>query len=162
MGVSPDDAVLAVYKNEAAATVQAVFGLVGAAVVCWPTITAMQATPQRMSTATGILFLVVGVAVGAFGVRGALSRVVVTHEGLLVVNPVRRHWSSRTDIEHFSLGRWGVLPRVGIVELRDGARVGMWALAARNPAVSPKDPEVDAMVDLLNRWLAEGTTRPTP
>ena len=65
-----------------------------------------------------------------------------------------------TDIERFELARWGLFPSMGYVVMKDGARIHIWGIRARNPAFVERDREVENLMRDLAEWLSRCSERP--
>jgi hypothetical protein len=104
-------------------------------------------------SAAGAFFVALGLVMAVLAWRGARSEVVANDDGVVIVNPLRRHVVPWSAVSAFRLGRWGLLPRQGMVELRDGSHIAMWAISARNPNVYAGDPRAERMVSELAERL---------
>ena len=95
-----------------------------------------------------------GAPFALFAVCG-LSRLSLEDRGARVVNARGRSrlllW---TEVEHFSIGRHGLLRGVGIAELRDGGRVGIWAIQGPNTARRRSTAGVEQLIRAMNGELA--------
>lgn len=117
-------------------------------------------SPGRMSAASQALFIALGLVLAAFFLRAAVSAVRIEASGVRVVNPLSVRRFSSSDIECFTLGRWGLLPRNCLVILRGGSRIGVWAISARNPNFFKHDSAAEGRVAELNQRLKEAQVVP--
>ena len=106
-----------------------------------------------MNTASQVLFILLGLVLAAFCLRVAASAVHIEASGVRIVNPLSVRRVVWSDIECFTLGRWGVLPRNCLVIVKGGSRTGAWAISARNPNTFQHDSAAERMVEELNQRL---------
>ena len=86
-------------------------------------------------------------------VRGARAGARTTDEGVEVRNFRRTVFVPWDEIERFSVGEHGIAPKMGILERRDGERIGMWGIQGMNPAIRPKNRSAERVIDRLNAEL---------
>jgi hypothetical protein len=106
-----------------------------------------------MSSVSRAFFIGLGVFGFVLAIRLAACRIVLSEEGIRVINPLRAYRLRWDEVCNFRLGRWGVLPRNGIAELVDGTSLGIWSISARNPNFAPKDSAAEGLVKRLNAEL---------
>jgi hypothetical protein len=97
----------------------------------------------------------------AFCLRMAITKVHVETDGVRIVNMTRTVFVRWEEIGKFSVGRHGLLPKVGIAELRDGRQIGMWAIQGPNPVTRPNNRNAEHLIDGLNAELARHTSPAT-
>jgi hypothetical protein len=86
--------------------------------------------------------------------RLRLVGVMIDDQHVTIVNVLRTSVVAVRDVDRFEVGRGSFFPRIGLVVLRDGSRVGIWAIqSVWNPLIRPNDPSVLNVVDDLNRAL---------
>jgi hypothetical protein len=98
-------------------------------------ILAMLATPF-------LLFALVGV-----------GRVWIVEDGVKVINTGRSFLIPWDDIERFSMGRRGLVRKVGIAELHDGRRIAMWGIQGPNAATRRSDVAAARLIAAMNAEL---------
>jgi Bacterial PH domain len=86
--------------------------------------------------------------------RGANAAVYAEQHGVRVVNPLRTELVNWSEIERFTLGRYGPWPHVGLIELRNGSRRHIFGIQAPNPLTRPKNRGAQILVEQLNQELA--------
>jgi len=94
-----------------------------------------------------------GAPFALFAVCG-LSRLSIEDRGVRVVNTRRTFLLRWNDIERFSLGRYGLLREVGIAELRDGRRVGIWGIQGPNAVRRRSTVSAKRLIGAMNAELA--------
>ena len=102
-----------------------------------------------------------GAPFALFAVCG-LSRLSIEDRGVRVVNTRRAVLLRWNDIERFSLGRHGLLREVGIAELRDGRRVGIWGIQGPNAVRRRSTPSAQRLVGAMNAELARRRSAAEP
>lgn len=99
----------------------------------------------------------IGVAIfvlfGALCLYLATRSVYVDSEGISVANPFRTRRLRWSDVAGLSVDRYRFYPKIGVIDLKDGTRIHMWALQGPNPVGQPKDRTAELLVDELNEWL---------
>jgi len=90
--------------------------------------------------------------------RGAIARASADEAGLRIVNLTRTHFIHWEDIKGFSVEPLHLLPKVGIVELRNGERVGIWSIQGSNPVIRPNNTSAEKLIEALNVELARHTS----
>jgi hypothetical protein len=90
-----------------------------------------------------------------FNARAGLTGVVVQNDSVRIVNLRNTRCLRWDEIERFSVGQLGLRPRTGIVELRDGRRIGIWSIQGPNPTTRPNNRSAERLIDQLNQELAE-------
>jgi hypothetical protein len=140
------------YRTRSAVIGQYVCCVAAVLLIVVPALVDLLDARSDLSSATA-LFIALGLVIAVFAWRGGRSRVVASDAGVDIVNPWRRHVVAWSAIRTFRLGRWGLLPRQGIVELHDGSRIGMWAISARNPDTYASDPKAERIIEELSTRL---------
>jgi len=82
-----------------------------------------------------------------------LSRLSIEDRGVRVVNTRRAVLLRWDDIERFSLGRHGLLREVGVAELRDGRRVGIWGIQGPNAVRRRSTISAQRLIGAMNSEL---------
>jgi len=82
-----------------------------------------------------------------------VGRVWLEEEGVKAVNMGRAFVIPWDDIEHFSIGRRGVIRKVGIAELYDGRRIGIWGIQGPNAAKRRTDVAAERLIGAMNAEL---------
>jgi len=139
------------YRRKSSSVICAVAGLAGIFAVALP------AAVGPGNAAFRAVFISLGLVLAAWAFRAAYAYVRADANGVRVLNPLRTRRFAWSEISHFALGRWGVLPRQGIIHLRDGTSFGTWAISGTNPGIRRTDRVVEEMVNDLNSRLAEAT-----
>jgi Bacterial PH domain len=85
--------------------------------------------------------------------RASLTGVHVEEGGVRIVNITRTLTIPWRNLERFSVGQRGILPRVGIAHLRDGRQIAIWAIQGPNPLTRSKNRDAERMMDALNAEL---------
>jgi len=117
-------------------------------------VTSVRSTDPDINPASRLLVLGASVGLFAFLVRSIWCSVRVEANGIRVVNLLQSRFFAWTDIEAFTLGPWGMVPRRGIVILRDGSRHGMVAVAAHGRVLGP-DRGAQKTISELNQVLLD-------
>jgi hypothetical protein len=99
------------------------------------------------------LIIVVTLPFLAVCVRGGMTGVWANARGVKIVNLRRTIDLDWDEVSRFSLGRVGLLPKAGIAEVRDGSRIGIWAIQGPNPATRPNHRSAELLIDALNDKL---------
>ena len=97
-----------------------------------------------------------------FFFRFARAGVYVTPSGVRVLNPHRTVHLAWHEIERFSIGAKGLLPRVGIAELTNGRSVGLYGVSAPNPTFRPGDRKAENIITDLNKRLERSRAASAP
>ena len=134
---------------------RAILGRLGAGCLVLAFIVEMVLLARAGHALIGVPILgALGAPFAFFAVCG-LSRLSLEDRGARVVNVRRRSrlllW---TEIEHFSIGRHGLLRGVAVAELRDGRRVGIWAIQGPNAARRRSTAGVEQLIRAMNGELA--------
>jgi hypothetical protein len=140
-----------VYRSRAGAIIALVCAFLSPVAISLPALL----SPGRMNTVAQAFFVALGLVLAVLFLRAAVSAVRIEASGVRVVNPLSVRRYSWADIECFTLGRWGLLPRNCLVNLRGGSRIGVWAISARNPNFFRHDSAAEGMVAELNQRLKE-------
>lgn len=102
----------------------------------------------------GVPMLLLMLAPGLlFMMRLARACARVESRGVLVVNLRQSTFVPWEDIVSFSIGPLGLLPKIGIVELRDGRRIPIVGIQGPNPMMRPNNKSAERLIDLLNDEL---------
>ncbi|MGH2716911.1 MAG: PH domain-containing protein [Thermoleophilaceae bacterium] len=88
------------------------------------------------------------------GLRTARARIRIEDGGVRITNVLRTVVVPWEAVDRFSIGPRGLLPRVGIAELRNGRRITIWGIQGPNPLTRPKPGEAEEIIEELNRALA--------
>jgi hypothetical protein len=97
-------------------------GLIAVGVMVWIVLAALL-TPRLDLWERGLACLA-GLSAGSFLLfRVARAGVYVRAGGITVLNPFRTRMFSWQQVHGFSLGRWGLFPKIGFVDLEDGSRL---------------------------------------
>lgn len=139
----------------------AVSGLAGLLLVALPAVLTPTNGPHPMSQPTRVTFVAIGLILFILGLRGAACALYTEPSGIRVVNPIAVRRYTWDQIVRFELGRWGPLPRNGVIQLADGSRAGIWAISARNPAFFKTDAKAEEMITELNGLLAQAHSHPS-
>lgn len=100
------------------------------------------------------VFLASSVAWAYLGHRLAESGAWTEGCSLRIRNPFSRVYSiDSAEVQRFEMARWGPFPSMGYALLKDGTRVHIWGIQARNPAFIKNDRDVDQMMLDLATWL---------
>ena len=113
------------------------------------------ALAKDLSVSGRLFGLGVGFIGGAFCFWLARSAVYTDSRGVEIVNPFRTMIVSWDDVLCFSVGRFGLYPKIGIVELKNGVRRHMSALQGPNPLGRPRNRTAETLVASLNDLLTE-------
>ncbi len=106
-------------------------------------------------------FVVLSFAWILVGHRLARSGAVVDGHTLEVRNPFRSaQVFDSSEIDGFEMGRWGLFPAMAHAILKDGRRVHIWGLQARNPSFVEIDQDIEKMMRDLRAWLESCRQRP--
>jgi hypothetical protein len=97
--------------------------------------------------------VIVGLAV--YVVRIMRWSVTADTDGVRVRGLVRTHALSWSEIDHFSLGRLGLYPAVGIVHPTRGRPRAMSAIEVAKMSTAKGQDNAQAMIAELNQLLAE-------
>lgn len=134
-----------------------------ALLACAPLFTALGliGATQASYTAGKIVEAFVAVILGGVlvfvAVRAAL---LVGDEGITIRNPLGRTVHiSWTEIAGFKIGRYKLLGRVCLVELRDGSTVHAWAIQVPNASRNSAATREAKMIEELNRLRASPERR---
>ncbi len=95
------------------------------------------------------------VVIAAFAIRAALWSVKVGAEGVRIRGLVRTHMLSWSEIDHFSFGRLGLFPAVGIAHRKRGRPLAMSAIEVSNVSNAKGRAGAQAMITELNQLLME-------
>ena len=98
--------------------------------------------------------LLAGLTFSFFVLRLARSGVYVRGDRLRIVNPLRSLNVPLAEVTHFSIGRHGVFPLVGLAHLEDGTKIGMWGIQAPNPLLRSRNRSAQRIIDELNGLLS--------
>jgi hypothetical protein len=111
--------------------------------------------PSRAPGGARLAWLVASLGVGfAYWFRLRLVGVTVDDKYVTIVNPRRTRVVPLSDVDHVAVGRGAFFPRIGLLFLRDGSRVGIWAIqSVWNPLIRPSDRGAHDVVDELNAAL---------
>lgn len=90
-----------------------------------------------------------------FVVRAARMCALASRRGLHVRNFHRATFVPWNEIDRFTVGSLGVLPKVGIVERRDGGRIPIVGIQGLNPATRPTNRSAERVIARLNHELRE-------
>jgi hypothetical protein len=85
--------------------------------------------------------------------RAGITGVHIEADAVRIVNITRTLRIPWRDLEGFSIGQRGILPRVGIAHLRDGRQITIWSIQGPNPLTRPKNRDAERMMDDLNAEL---------
>jgi hypothetical protein len=88
-------------------------------------------------------------------VQGARMGAVVTREGVLVRNFRRATFVPWQEIASFTVGSVGFMPKVGIVQRRDGEQLAIVGIQGLNPVICPHSRCAERTVERLNDALRE-------
>lgn len=111
--------------------------------------------PQSSSAGAKVIgWIVVGVVAVLAG-RALLWSVTASAGGVRVRGVVRTHRLDWSEIDHFSLGRLGVFPAVGIVHRKHGRPIAMTAIEVAKMSTRKERANTEAMIDELNLLLRE-------
>lgn len=97
-------------------------------------------------------------AIGFFAilaVRLALVSVTANSEGVCIRGFVRTRRLGWSEIDHFSLGRLGLFPAVGIAYRKQGRPIAMTAIELAKVTTRKERAITQGMIDELNQMLAE-------
>jgi hypothetical protein len=87
-----------------------------------------------------------------FAIAG-VARVWMEDRGVRIVNAGRTFMLDWDEIERFSLGRHGLLRKVGIAELRNGRRVAIWGIQGPNAARRRDEVAATRLIAAMNAEL---------
>lgn len=107
----------------------------------------------KMSSERGHDRIVWAIAAGAFlivGARLALMGARAEEYGLRVRNFLATRLILWTDVKSIRVGTYRLVPRVAIVDLRDGRSLPVWAIAGPPRATRPGNVTAELLVDQLN------------
>lgn len=102
-----------------------------------------------------IIGWIVIVGLAAYVVRVVLWSVTAGTDGVRICGLVRTHVLSWSEIDHFSLGRLGLFPAVGIAHRTRGRPLAMSAIEVARMSTVKGRADAQAMITELNRLLAE-------
>jgi hypothetical protein len=88
-----------------------------------------------------------------------IGRVWLEEPGVRIINKGRTFLVAWEDIDHFTLGRHGLVRRVGIAALRDGRRVPIWGIQGPNAATRRDDIAAERLIAAMNAELERRRTR---
>jgi hypothetical protein len=88
-------------------------------------------------------------------IREALWSVTVNAEGIRIRGVIRTHRLNWSEIDHFSLGRLGVFPAVGIAYRKQGQPIAMTAIEMAKMSTGKERAKTEAMIEELNLLLRE-------
>ena len=143
-----------VYRSTEQAILLWIITVVAVALISTAVLTAHDLAPIKQIAAWAFCAIVAW-----FGVfRLAMSGVFLEEEEIRVVNPFRTRRFPRTEVEGFSLGRWGPFPKIGFACLRDGERVPLFAIEGPNPFTRPRNRSAERLIESLNEALREATS----
>jgi hypothetical protein len=94
-------------------------------------------------------------------IRAAIQRVRVTDNGVDIRNFFGSRFIPWEEIDRFTVGRFQLLPAVGIVVLRDGSTYHAGAIQAPNITRGRPVNGATRLVDSLNLLLAEARAKET-
>jgi hypothetical protein len=87
--------------------------------------------------------------------RLARAAVHADDSGITIVNPFKTRQVAWNAIDRFVVDRHGIYPRIGLVELKDGSRIHLWALQGPNPLGRPRNRIAERLIDTLNELLRD-------
>lgn len=151
-----------VYRSSEQAVLIAIIGSVVTIIMLVQAVVAFkQGAPWWFIAAIAFLFIILSW-------RGARAAIYAEEHAVRVVNPLKTELVSWSEIERFSLGRYGPWPHVGLMELKNGSRRHIFGIQAPNPLTRPKNRSAQNLVEQLNQELAArkgkdmSTTPPEP
>ena len=108
-----------------------------------------------------VLSIIVGVLVGG---RTALCAVVVSQEGIRVINLFKTFRFSWSDIDSFDIGQAGLLPQVCRIHTKDGKMSRAIGIQEMNVSLLQSQDKRPArkIVEQLNQELADHTQQRSP
>jgi hypothetical protein len=125
----------------------AIVGLVGVAVFTGYAVTA-HSRAERFSEA--ILTILLAAAM----LRLISARVVLTADGeLTVVNAMRTIRLRAAEVSAVRIGRWGILPRIALIDLFDGRCLHAFGIQGPNPAFRAGNQSAERLVEELNERI---------
>ena len=87
--------------------------------------------------------------------RGVFVVVIAYPDGRLTIrNVLRTHHLTASEIRRFRVGRWGLAPRMGLVDLTDGSSRHMLAVVGPDRLVRPRNRSTESSIDELSKWLS--------
>jgi PH (Pleckstrin Homology) domain-containing protein len=101
-----------------------------------------------------VILVVVNTPGLAFLVRAARSGALATREGVHVRNIRRTIFVPWDEIDRFTVGSSGILPKVGVIERRNGVPIPIWGIQGPNPAVRPNNRAAERVIERLNHELS--------
>lgn len=114
------------------------------------------AQAQRVGSRNGeIAGLLLAAIMLVLVVRALRWSVVVSAEHVQIRGLMRTRTVSWVDIHHFSVGRLGFYPRVGIAHLDTGKRVAMTAIETPRASALAGKTTAEEMINELNRMADE-------
>jgi hypothetical protein len=105
---------------------------------------------------------VLGIAICAVALRGAACRVLATETGVEVRNLFGGFSLTWQEIEHFEIGRWGLLGAVCLIQTRGGRTLHAFAIQQNNAVENLSKHPVMQLVEELNNELASNAGRSGP
>jgi len=142
-----------VYRTRTAVIASAGCAFVAPLAISAPAFVRLLRSNDVTSAVIPLFFVISGILLCGVGIRCATCALRVVSDGVEVINPMSRTRLSWGDIERFELGRWGLLPRNGIVRMKGGGSLGIWAISARNPVFVRHDADAEGMIGELNELL---------
>lgn len=147
------------YRSSEQAVLIAIIGAVVAGIMLVQTVIAFkQGTLWWFIGAIAFLFIILGW-------RGSRAAIYAEEHGVRVVNPLKSELVSWSEIESFTLGRYGPWPHVGLIQLKNGSRRHIFGIQAPNPLTRPKNRSAQNLIKQLNQELEvkrdEGMPTPT-
>jgi hypothetical protein len=114
----------------------------------------------KLHVVAAVGFILAWVCFGVFAIaRLARCRAVVTDAHLVVVNPLSTRRIAWPEIAGFALGASGIYPAVGQAILRNGRRIRIWGIQARNPLVWRRDSSAERLIQSLEADREARTAR---
>ena len=107
---------------------------------------------QRPSDAA-ICLAIAGAWNGFYFTRWRRVGVQLLPDKVIVRNPLRTQSFAIGDVLEFSLGRWVIFRRVGLLHLRDASVVHISAIQGADPLIRPHYRAAEDVVDELNAML---------
>jgi len=99
-------------------------------------------------------WIAIGV-IAVFALRAMLRSVTASADGVRIRGLIRTHILGWPEIDHFSLGRLGLYPAVGIVHPKRGKPLAMSAIEVAKLSTAQGRANAEAMIAELNQLLAE-------
>ena len=140
----------AVFRNREQAITLAITGLVFfLLLLSWMALSSQRSLGEKLIFFAAVVIPYTGFVV----VRLARTAVRANEGGITIINPLKTRHVSWNSIERFIVDRYGLYPKIGIVELKDGSRIHLWALQGPNPLGRPRNRIAENLVEALNELL---------